>query len=443
MSRSQDPPRLLDPPGSAASLPLGSEMSKRLENLKPLRVCRIITRLNVGGPSVQATLLSKSLVEFGFETLLVAGIEDAREGNFLNLLPSEELDSLEVVTVPSLRRAPDLRADAAALARLAAIVRSFRPDIVHTHMAKAGTLGRLVARATGVPVVIHTFHGNVFSGYFSKPAATAVRAWEAFLSRLSTAVIAISPSQAVQLEEAGIPRSKIKMIPLGVPLKKLVERAKELGDSPGDAKLAARKLLGLPEKAFTICWVARLVPIKDPDLMLEAVASLAGLSSSVALLIVGDGPMREAVLQRARELGVEVFLRSWTPDLVPCYLAADVVALSSKNEGFPVSLIEALSLGKPVASTDVGGVSDLIEAAGSGVLAKERTADALAEAIQRAASIPEAQLAISARRVADSFDATILTRRMADLYTELAYSKVHLIERRRRRWGDRRLQPAS
>lgn len=429
--RSQDPPRNLGIP--ARTEPDPYLLRERLEPLFPLRVMRVITRLNVGGPSVQATRLTRALSAPEFVSTLVTGREDEREGNYLSLLQGSNSSDIDVVVVPTLRRSVHPLSDSNAARELLRLFRLKRPDIVHTHMAKAGTIGRLAAMAAGVPVVVHTFHGNVFQGYFSRPVSAAIRYWERLLATATDALIAISNSQAAELYDAGIPRSKVRVVPLGVPLRELRTAAARFGSDADRARRLARARLGMPTDAFCVAWVARLVDVKDPELMVRAVAALARERPSTKLLVVGDGPLREKTASLAEELGVDLSILSWTADLAPVYLAADVVALSSRNEGLPVALIEALALGRPVASTDVGGVADLFSIAGCGVLAASRSPEALADAIRQAAETPAAQLAVSSRRITDAFDESLLVERIKSLYMELAFEKAASIRRRRER----------
>lgn len=419
--RSRDPPRNLGAPVEVVATP--SEIGPRLAEVFPLKVCRVITRLNVGGPSVQATLLSSELGPPIFESVLLHGVEDEREGNYLDFLEPAQRESLRLATLRSLGRNPRLGPDLRTLAELVAAFRRIRPDIVHTHMAKAGTLGRIAAKLTGVPIVIHSFHGTVFEGYFSGPASVAVRRWEAALAAVSDAVVAISPSQVAEVAEAGIPRGKIRMIPLGIPL----ERFEEI-----PPRKESRAHFDVPEEAVCIGWVARLVPIKDPELMIEATAAAEADLGPVVLLIAGDGPMREDIEGKAVALGVDVRILGWQRDLPRFYSACDVVALSSRNEGFPVALVEAIASRRPVASTDVGGVADLFAEAGQGEAAESRTPRGLASAIVRSLGIPQAQLEVSARRVRDAYGAQRLVSDIAALYKELAYRKLERLKRRRK-----------
>ncbi len=373
---------------------------------------------------MQATLLSSRLGPPTFESVLVTGVEDAREGNYLEMLDPSTRDRLRVETLRSLARSPRPPDDFKALVELMTLFRRIRPDIVHTHMAKAGTLGRIAARLTGVPVVVHTFHGNVFREYFSKPVSAAVRKWEAALAAFSDAIVAISPSQVAELTAAGIPKEKIRLIPLGIPL----ERFDNL-----PPKKASRKYFGIPDDAVCVGWVARLVPVKDPRLMVEAVAAAKRRLGSIVLLIAGDGPLREEVEALAKRLGVDARILGWQSDLPRFYSACDVVALSSKNEGFPVALIEAIASSRPVAATAVGGVADLFADVGQGAQAEEHSPEGLASAIEKALQIPEAQLQISSRRVRDRYGAGRLLADIEALYCELALAKIERLKNRRTR----------
>lgn len=395
-----------------------------LDELRPLRVARVIARLNVGGPAIQASLLTSHLAPPDFDSTLITGVEDEREGNMIELAGEGGfLGDVSATVIPPLGRAVSPLADLSALIQLIRLFWRTRPDVVHTHTAKAGTLGRIAAIATRVPVIVHTFHGNVFSGYFSPTVSRIISMWESLLARFTSAVIAITPSQAGDLAGYGIPRSRIRVLPLGLPLDRF-----EHGSSRSDA----RHELGIGEDEIVIGMIARLVPIKDPLLMVEAAAALKTERGPVRLLIVGDGPMREEVTAAATEQKVKLDLLGWRADLENIYPAMDVVALSSRNEGSPVALIEAMAAGRPVAATDVGGVADLLQGGELGGLAAERTGAGLANAISSALETPAATLAQSRRMAIDKFGIDRLAADIASLYDGLAYKKLAKIRRRRR-----------
>ena len=372
----------------------------------------MITRLNVGGPAIQAVLLSTRLDPDRFESLLVAGTESAVEGNMIDL---GRLDSPPALRrVPSLGRAISPLADLRAFGTLVRVMREFQPDIVHTHLAKAGTLGRIAARIAGVPIVIHTYHGTVFRGYFGSLRSRIFLAIERAVARLSTRLIAITASQRRELIELGIgDASKVVEIPLGLELQPFI-------DAP--SRVEARALLGLTPEEPVVAIVTRLVPIKDVGLFLQAVARLALPATA---LIVGDGELRADLEAEAARLGIAASCRflGWRRDVGSVYASADVVVLTSRNEGSPVSMIEAMAAGRAVVCTDVGGVRDVVTSGKTGILVPCGDADAVARAIDGLLTDPAARerLGAEARRaVFPRYDVSRLLTDITTLYSALA-----------------------
>lgn len=342
--------------------------------MSPVRVLRVITRLNVGGPAINASLLTTRLEALGFETLLVAGREGPAEGSILVLgrLAQDPRPRIIASLGRSVSPAHDLRA----LVEVARIARAFRPDIVHTHLSKAGFVGRLAGRLAGSRILVHTFHGSVFQGYFAPPVARAYLWVERALGRVTTAIVAVTERQRRELIALGIaPAHKVVEIPLGLDLDPFL-RAPE--------RHAARSVLGLPDEAPVVAFVGRLVPIKDVPTFLHAVAVLRRRLPDLIALVVGDGELRAQLRVLATELGLDTSCRflGWRSDIEVVYAAADVVALSSRNEGSPVSLIEALASARPVVATAVGGVPDIVRDRENGLLVPPADPAALAAALE-------------------------------------------------------------
>lgn len=340
-----------------------------------IRVLRIITRLNVGGPAIHASLLSTRLDPDRFETLLVAGREGPAEGSMLELgrLPR----ALRVRRVETLGREISPLDDLRALREVTAIVRAYRPHVVHTHLAKAGAVGRVAARLAGARVVLHTYHGTILRGYFGPGRSSLYALVERALARLSTRVVAITPLQRQELVAIRVaPASRIALVPLGLDLDPFAE--------PRD-QLAARKALGVPTGVPVVGIVARLVPIKDIGTFLRSIVLLRDRVPAIRALIVGDGEERFALEALARELGLgdAVHFAGFRADMPEVFAACDAVALSSLNEGSPVVLIEALAAAKGVAATAVGGVPDVVRDGVTGLLVPPRDPPALACALAR------------------------------------------------------------
>jgi len=319
---------------------------------------RVITRLNIGGPAIHVSLLASRLDPTRYETLLVSGVESGDEGNMLEL---GRLPPIDPRILPTLGRVISPLDDLRALTGLVLLARSFKPDIVHTHLAKAGALGRIAARIAGVRTVVHTYHGSVFRGYFGQRESAVYLGIERALARITTRIVAITSGQKADLVDLGIaPSSKIVEIPLGLDL----DHFREL-----PAREAALSALGLPREGRYVAIVARLVPIKDIPTFLRALALVTESLPDVRGLVVGDGPEREAVERLAHDLGLERRCRflGWSAAVPNVYAASDVVALTSLNEGSPVSVIEAMASGRAVVATAVGGVPDVVSEA-TGIL---------------------------------------------------------------------------
>ncbi|MCI0371716.1 MAG: glycosyltransferase [candidate division NC10 bacterium] len=333
-------------------------------------IARVIGRLNIGGPAQQAIALTSALNGGDYRSVLFAGQEDPREGS---LWQAAEAAGVSPVRVPGLARAIRPAADLIALAGLTRHLRSLQPHLVHTHTAKAGTVGRVAALLAGVPVRVHTFHGHVLTGYFG-PAATALfRRIEAALARRSTLLIAVSPRQRRELIALGVAEpGRIAVIPLGRDL------APFLNAAPLAGRLRAE--LGLSPETPLVGVVARLVPIKGVDLFLRAAALLHQRVPEVRFVIAGDGPEREALEGQAAALGLGGALRflGWRHDLPALYAGLDLVVLSSRNEGTPVCLLEAMAAGVPVVAAAVGGVEDLVQDRVTGRLTPPSDVGALA-----------------------------------------------------------------
>jgi glycosyltransferase involved in cell wall biosynthesis len=349
-----------------------------MQTAGPIRILRVITRLNIGGPSIQAITLSQRLDGRGFETQLVHGRLGQGEGDMGYLLAP----STKTLHLASLCRPVSPFDDAVTFARLLDILRDSRPHIVHTHMAKAGTLARAATalyNATagrGSPArVVHTYHGHVLEGYFSPRRTQFFIGVERQLARATDRIVAISPQiQRELLDEHRIGHAdQYRVVPLGFDLAKLAviderERAK------------SRSALNLAESAHVVTTVGRLTAIKQHDLFVATAALIAERDPDAVFLIVGDGELRDELTTRVREAGLagRVQFLGWRRDLATIYAASDVFLLTSRNEGTPVALIESLAAGVPGVSTDVGGVRDVIESDAIGLLAPFGDAQALA-----------------------------------------------------------------
>jgi glycosyltransferase involved in cell wall biosynthesis len=379
-----------------------------------VRILRVITRLNIGGPALHATLLTERLDPHRYDSLLVAGTEDPGEGNYL-ALRGRNLERL--VVVPALGRGIHGRHDVAAFTQLVRLMRRTRPHIVHTHTAKAGTLGRLAAWVAGVPMVVHTYHGHVLRGYFPPAKTRVFAAIERVLARRTDRLLAVSETVRTDLLDMGIGcPQRFVLMPLGLDLEPYIGCVSSRG--------ALRTELGLAGDTPLVGIVARLVHIKAHEVFLEAAARVVRVLPGCGFLIVGDGERRAELHDRVVALGLDRQVRflGWRRDLERIYADLDLVALTSRNEGLPVSLIEAMAAGCAVVATRVGGVPDLVEDGVTGVLVPSGHPVALAEAMTALLRDPVRRQAFGQagqKRVAPMFGADRLLRDMARLYSEL------------------------
>jgi len=336
-------------------------------------VMRVIARLNIGGPAIHTILLTAGLDAARFESTLVSGVEAAYEGNMLDLAAQKGVQPL---VIPELGREINPLKDWVTLLKLYRLFRDRRPHIVHTHTAKAGTVGRMAARLAGVPVVVHTFHGHVFHDYFGPLQTRVFIGIERLLASLSDRIVTVSDGQRRELAEYGVASlDKIAVVPLGFELDAL------LNCEPLRGQL--RRELGIPDGMALVGIVARLAAIKNHRLFLDAARLIVEAGQEAMFLIVGDGELRADLEAYVAELklGERVIFTGWRRDLPRIYADLDVVALSSLNEGTPVSLIEAMAAAKPVVATRVGGVSDVILDKESGYLVQSKDAEGLARGI--------------------------------------------------------------
>lgn len=379
-----------------------------------VRVMRIISRMNVGGPSIHVVLLNAGLEAGAYETILVSGAEGDTEGSLRDLADDS---GLRVETIPELGREINPRGDMTTLLTLYRLMRRERPHVVHTHMAKAGFVGRVAARMAGVPVIVHTFHGHVFHGYFSPRKTKFFLNMERYCARLSTRIITISPRLRQEIVDFGVTTiDKIEVIPLGLQLDRFVDQPRGAGEF--------RRDIGAAEDAILIGAVGRLVPIKNIELLLSAFAMARQEEPRLHLVLVGDGELRQSLEATTRAMGIaaQTTFAGWRRDLPSVYADLDAVVISSINEGTPASLIEAMAAGCPVVATRVGGVPDLVEDRVSGRLVAPADEQSLADAILAVVREPAAteRMAVLAReRARDRHQAGRLVADMDQLYRRL------------------------
>lgn len=322
----------------------------QIRSERKIKVLRIIDRLNIGGPAIHTILLTAGMNKDRFNSLLVTGTVEKDEGDMLFLAKGKKV---RPIIIPEMSRSLVMHNDFTAFWKLFHLIKKEKPDIIHTHKSKAGTLGRiagLMFKLTFKPELVHTFHGHVLHSYFGKLKSAVFTLIEKILAVFTDKIIAVSESVQKELIDLKIaPPTKIITIPLGLELSKFSEIKED------DTKKKDRKTIGI---------IGRLVPVKNHKMFLDAASRVhhhSDLKTRVKFLIIGDGPLRQELEAYAEKLGLtaNVTFTGWIKDLKNIYSELDIIALTSLNEGSPVALIEAMAAGKPVVATDVGGVKDL------------------------------------------------------------------------------------
>jgi glycosyltransferase involved in cell wall biosynthesis len=347
------------------------------------KVLRIINRFNLGGPTYNAAYLTKYLPE-EYETLLIGGDKEESEDTSQHILGELGITPL---IIPEMKRAIRFGNDYAAYKKIKQIIEEFNPDIVHTHASKAGTLGRMAAFSCKVPAVVHTFHGHVFHSYFSKAKTTVFKKIEKKLAEKSSAIIAISD---LQKEELGnihkiTTLDKIKVIPLGFDLKRFQTDLDK-------KRMKFRNEYQIYDDEIAIGIIGRLVPIKNHEFFLEALKKVLNKTTKkVRAFIVGDGESKDNIISLAQELNIDycqsiidfkktsLTLTSWIKNIDDVNAGMDIIALSSLNEGTPVSLIEAQASNNPIVSTNVGGIENIVIDGKTGLLSDINDVDTYAQ----------------------------------------------------------------
>lgn len=328
------------------------------------RVLRIINRFNLGGPTFNAAYLTKYLSP-EYETLLIGGIHEEGEESSEFILNSL---GIKAIVIPEMRRSINGIGDFQAYQKIKKIIKDFNPHIVHTHASKAGMLGRKAAFDMNVPVTIHTFHGHVFHSYFNALKTSVFIHIERQLAKKTDKIISISSLQKNELVNVyGIAdENKVEIIPLGLDLRRFVENQDE-------KRHIFRKENKIDDDEIAIAIVGRLAPIKNHQLFIKAIAKAKQLSNKkIRAFIVGDGETRYEIEKLAHHYNLnfnpngtsqikpDIRFLGWVKDVDYIYAGVDIVALTSLNEGTPVSLIEAQAAGKQIVSTNVGGIKDII-----------------------------------------------------------------------------------
>jgi len=390
------------------------------------RVLRIINRFNLGGPTYNAAYLTKYL-DSKYETLLVGGAKDPTEANSDFIVHNL---GIKPVIVPEMQRAISIQQDWIAYHKIKKIIKDFNPDIVHTHASKAGALGRLAAHHTGVPVILHTFHGHVFDAYFGSAQANVYKMVERVMAKYSTQIIAISEQQKDDLVNKYriCPAEKVEIIKLGFDLSKFQDNQEE-------KRTYFRQKYQIDDDEIAIAITGRLVPIKNHSMFVDVVKRvLIQTNKKVRFFIVGDGEERLNIEHKLMDNNIAfcdalkeitpkpVTFTSWQKDVDVVNAGVDVVVLTSLSEGTPVSLIEAQASNKPIVTTNVGGISNIVLPDKTALLAETDDSETFANHLLSIIENQQLRFEMSQYGwdfVRDKFHYTRLVNEMDALYTKL------------------------
>ena len=377
------------------------------------KVLNVITKLSVGGAQETALGYCSMLDPARWETALVAGPESSPEGD---LFDEAKRQGVRVLTIPTLRRRVRPIGELRAVVDLVSLFRRERPDIVHTHSSKAGLVGRLAARLAGVPVIVHTVHGWSFHDGMSRAGRALAVAAERLAARWTTSLVVVSRRDADLGIAAGIGSAdRYALVRSGIDTVAF--------QSAATTRASARAKLGLPEGVPVMGTVTRLCRQKDPVTLLRTAQLVVGARPDARVVVVGDGPLRTEVegLLDQWHLRSHVTLLGPRTDVAGLLPAFDAFVLTSRWEGLPRVVVEAMAVGVPVVSTDVGGVSEAVEDQVSGLIAPAGDGEALAQAVLRVFDEPGLgiRLGRTAAATVDEFDVSRMIDRLDDLYTGL------------------------
>jgi glycosyltransferase involved in cell wall biosynthesis len=372
-----------------------------------VKVMQIIARMNVGGPAVIVAELMRGLDKNQFEQILVTGYCDENEADYLDTVAKD----IKATRIAGLGRSVSLIADLKAFFGLVSLIRKYKPDVIHTHTAKAGVLGRLASLLAGRGAVrVHTFHGHLLHGYFSSALTKLVVLIEKFFAARTSVLIAIGSKVKEDLLAAGIGRAdKYQVFFPGLPAPKT------------GSKAAAQSALGISSEVLYCTFVGRLTQIKRPDRLLAVAAECKRRGIDLRFLVAGEGELFESSKQRALKDQLNVTFFGWRSDIDQIFAASDIAILTSDNEGIPLTLIQAAQAGLPIVATNVGSISDIVINESTGYLTAT-TATEMADAIEKLVRDPQLRQMMGAAGKAHAeryFSLDRMIKDHSDLYRSL------------------------
>ena len=372
-----------------------------------VKVMQIIARMNVGGPAVIVAELMRGLDKSHFEQILVTGYCDENEADYLDTVAKD----IKATRTAGLGRSVSLVADLKAFFGLVSLIRKFKPDVIHTHTAKAGVLGRLASLLAGRGAVrVHTFHGHLLHGYFSSSLTKLVILIEKFFAARTSVLIAIGSKVKDDLLAVGIGRSdKYRVFFPGLPAPKT------------GSKVEAQSALGISSEVLYCTFVGRLTQIKRPDRLLDVAAECKRRGIELRFLVAGEGELFESSKQRAMKEQLNMTFLGWRSDIDQIFAASDIAILTSDNEGIPLTLIQAAQAGLPIVATNVGSISDIVINESTGYLTETNAAE-MADAIEKLVRDPQLRQMMGAAgkaRAERYFSLDRMIKDHSDLYQSL------------------------
>lgn len=376
-------------------------------SVSPIRVLRLIARMNVGGPAIQITGLMRNLPTEEFEQRLITGFCDKNEVDYLEVNEME----LPCMKIEGFGRSINLVSDLKVLFAIRKQIRAFNPQIIHTHTAKAGFLGRIAAILSFKRQFrVHTYHGHLLHGYFGDFKTKLVILTERFLASFTDNLVAVGRQVRDDLLAAKVGKfNQYRVIGPGL----------EIGDLP--ERISSLKSFDLPEDKFIVTWIGRAVPVKSPLRIIEVAKECVLRRLRVQFVIVGEGPLLSDLKSLAKEKELPITFLGWQSDIEQILSFSDLVLLTSENEGTPVALIQAQMAGVPVLTTDVGSASEVLKNTQSGFCLKYSVRD-FADKIELLATNIEMKSsfgAIGKAHARDNFSINRLVSDHAELYREL------------------------
>jgi glycosyltransferase involved in cell wall biosynthesis len=377
----------------------------------PIRVMRIIARMNVGGPAVQVSGLMRGFNATEFDHRLYRGYCAADEADYLDTVATD----VKAVRIQGFGRRVSLGGDLKAFISLVNEIRDFKPHVIHTHTAKAGFLGRIASILSLQPAIrVHTFHGHLLNGYFGSFKRSLVVIAEKFLALFTHQLLAVGDKVRQDLLNAGIgTKDKFGLMPPGLAIGVLPDRKE------------SRNALSVPANSLQCAFIGRVTQIKRPDRFLDVVNEIKKRGIKLDFSIAGDGELLEMCRERIKQENLPVTILGWQSDIERVLSSADMVVLTSDNEGTPLSLIQAGMAGLPVVTTNVGSVPEVVLDGVTGIvtgLDLQEIADALEKLVND--KVLRTKLGVAAQEFTlSNFGVKRLVHDHEELYKKLLSSR--------------------